>query len=146
MASRTTASRQPAGACDREPRVALSFTRANSAATKKPFRTMKRAARASPSTHATYFSNLLDASFSEKTRGFHQQDADKNHENEYVLAAGIVAQLHQLADEADEPPPQPRPRDAADAPQDGGHEGPRADDHPHGGVHLRLVEAVQDRA
>src|SRR3954454_455052 len=137
MASRTTASRQPAGACDREPRVALSFTSANSAATKKRFRTMKRAARPSPSTHAAYFSNLLDASFSEKTRGFHGQDCDKNHENEHILPARIVAQLHQLADEGDESAAQHRPRDASDAPQHGGHEGPGSDDDPHGGVHLR---------
>src|SRR5437867_208364 len=77
--------------------VARSFTSANSAATKKPFSTTKRAARPSPSTAL----NLLDSGLAEQASGLEEQYEDEDDENEHVLTAGVIGKLHELADDSD---------------------------------------------
>src|SRR5262249_50868436 len=106
---------------------------------KKPLRMMKRTESPRPS----IVSDLLDAGFAEQPRRLEQEDENQHDEDENVGPSRIVAQLDELADDADETPAEQRARDAPDAAQYRGDERASSDHHAHRGIHLRLIEAVQ---
>src|SRR5260221_6403203 len=108
MACCSRASRHPV-ALARKPRVARSLTSENSAATKKPFRMMKRAARPSPNMNL----DLLDASLPEQTGRLEQEDQNEHDEDEDVLAARVITQFDQFTDDPDQPATEERSLDAA---------------------------------